>query len=67
MQFIKLKKIECQGKFWVVNTASIASVEVCDEESTWVELTTGSKCLVSDFADDILKAIEAQLIECEES
>ena len=60
MKFIKLSKIE--GKEVAVNIQHITSIEVCDEESTWVELVNGSKFLVRELADDILDDIKAVLI-----
>ena len=53
MKFIKLTKIE--GTDIVINVQHITSIEICGEESTWVELVNGNKFLVYELADDILK------------
>jgi uncharacterized protein YlzI (FlbEa/FlbD family) len=61
MKFIMLTK-SIEGKQVAVNVNSIVSVEIHDEESTWVELSSGAKFLVIDFADDILAAIKAEVV-----
>lgn len=69
MKFIKLKKIECQDTFGcqdtfiAVNAAHIVSIEVCDDESTWIQLVSGVKFLVTDLVDDILAALGATVVQ----
>ena len=60
MKFIKLTKNE--GGDIVINVQHITSVEVCTNESTWVELVNGNKFLVYELADDILESLKAELV-----
>lgn len=60
MKFIKLNKIE--NKEWFVNVAHIASVEINDEDSTWVSLDDGTKYLVTEFVSDIFESLGAEIV-----
>lgn len=60
-KFLTLTKIE--GREIMLAPDSIASIEVCDEESTWVEMTTGAKFLVREFACEILEALGTESID----
>lgn len=63
MKHIMLNKID--DRKILVNVAAIATIEVEGEESTWVELTNGTKFLVYDLAEDIIAMIGSLDIEGE--
>jgi len=62
-----LTKIDNKNDKIAVRFDSISSIEACDDESTWIELNSGTKFLVSELAIDVLYAIGGKTLEVKET